>query len=102
MNYQDPLDQEERKPLEFEVIDQQKESWSGLFYIALFVGFVVIAGVRMYQTWPDSNTVEVNTINSQRIELLQSLKNNNQNESKQAEDLAKYDSLSRRIEELME
>lgn len=102
MNYQDPLDQEERKPLEFEVLDQQKEKWSGLFYIALFIGFIVIAGVRMYQTWPDSNTVEVNTINSQRIELLQSLKNNTQDEAQQATDLATYDSLSRRVDELTE
>ena len=100
MEYLEPLDQEEKEE-DLNFSKNKKETFSELFYLLMFVGFIVLLGIKFYQSWPSQNDIQRNAINNKRVDLLKTTQTSQDNIELESA-ISDYDSLTQVLETLEE
>lgn len=85
---------------EYDYFQESKENASNLAYGFLMLGFLVLIGIKFFQSLSDTGSDE-NTIVIRQVQLLKVIKNS-QDEQERNAAIIEYDSLARVLELLEE
>ena len=100
MEYLDPLDQGDKQNEKWEYFEEQREGFSDKFYLLIFIGFIVLCSIKVYQTWPSHIDQQINTIQNRRAAILEEAKDIQ--DTDQIQQLStEYDSLTRILQGLI-
>ncbi len=101
MRQEEPLDQfgkSKEDPLQ-EYFENKREKTETKWYTLVILGFVVLGGIKVWQTWPEENSIRENQILNRQTELLQQLQQT-EDSFKVQQIIVEYDSLQDEIDGL--